>query len=552
MDTPVIKILIKKPGYPYTTQLHVKMKTSSLVLIALTLVSSFINASNEVEGSNKRKRVVKRQNRLDPQAIAIATSQAEEPVNSIPNHVLLELNAVAKPSNAPLTSTSVLKTLVDYDSSSLKSESDGEGEQTSNKKKRTEDDQVQSAVNALMTLSRSGGSSHVNIDDLIRGDEQEQEQKPARRRAAPKNRRTVTRRAAAPATTERKPLLALSEGAFTKATIKSFRSYFDDRNMATAGNETLMKCFFFSHFFDLAKYLVENGARLTENESLPAAFVAALAGDENSEIAAGILMELLKYDPLGTVKIFLNVAKTMETGTANAMDNFLMSLLMDKETSFLFFGSSSIPEIIEMLLDSELMPESLKYICNNYDGPVEKEMILEATVKVINSKNAALLEIFLENGWIDIDERMVLEKGKSQLTVASHLFGKFESQTILRLMQKFKYPLDYTHDRNTNPNGDILLAAAMGKDLASFKRLLLVGASYEVKMSPKMTLEKIVDLDRANRPGFYEAIQKFKAGELKAEVDAEDAANAPLNAINTEVVETTNDVVDEVDLTGDI
>ena len=530
------------------------MKTSSLVLVALTLVSSFINASNQGEGSNKRKRVVKRQNRLDTQALAIATSQAEEPIKPVLSHVLLELNAAAKPTQVPLINTTVLKTLIDYDSSSLKSESDGEGEQASNKKKRTEDDQVQSAVNALMTLSRSGGSSHVNIDDLIRGEEQEQQQQPARRRAAPKNRRTVTRRAAAaPAPAERKPLIPLTEKAFLKANIKSFRSYFDDRNMATDGNETLLKCFSFSHFFNLAKYLVENGARLTENEHLNAGFVAALSGGENSEVAASILMELLKYDPLGTVQIFLNVAKSMETETANTMDTFLMSLLMnDNETSFLFFGSSSIPEIIEMLLDSDLMPESLKYICHHYDGPVDKEMILEATIKVINSKNAALLEIFLENGWIDIDERMALEEGKSQLTVASHLFGKFESQTILRLMHKFKYPMEYTHDRNTNPNGDILLAAAMGKDLASFKRLLLSDASHEVKMSQKMTLEKIVDLDRANRPGFYEAIQKFKSGELKAEVDAEDAANAPVNAIKTEVPETTNNVVDEVDLTGDI
>ena len=53
-----------------------------------------------------------------------------------------------------------------------------------------------------------------------------------------------------------------------------------------------------------------------------------------------------------------------------------MSLLMnDNETSFSSLDPL-IPEIIEMLLDSDLMPESLKYICHHYDGPVDKEMIL--------------------------------------------------------------------------------------------------------------------------------------------------------------------------------
>ena len=518
------------------------MKTSSLVLVVATLLSSsFIEASEKNDPSNKRRKV-QRQNRLVGQPTIFNHVLLQY---KVPDHALLQDEA---PNHSTSSATLPIDQVED-DCESLKSVGEldaildpkSDDRRPANQRKRkTDDNKVQSAVDALLSLSRSS-ASHVDIDEEIRKEESEIQ---------------VTRRR--PVASEPKPLIHLSDGAFFNGRITNFRAYFDERNMQTAGNETLFKCFFFSRFFKLAKFLIENGARLPENEILPAAFAAALSGERNSQVAVDILMELLKNDAVDTVKLFIKVAGMMEKESVSSMDTLLISLLMDPEarTSFLFLPSSSIAQIIKDISDSEMiLPDSLAFICNNFDcGEIEKEFALEVAVKAIKNKNSGLLEIFLEKGWIKVDDTIAIEEGKPQLTIISHLFGKFEPQTILRLIKKFNYPLNYTHNHEINPEGDILLAAVMGKDLECFKRLLLAGASLNVKIDETRTLEAIVISSSKKYPEFlkfHEAIENFKSGTLAAQIEAEDTLSNAFNA--AEVTTTIDSFVDSsiVDLATD-
>ena len=481
------------------------MKTTSIVLVALTLVSGFAEATN-----SSAKRKVQRNNRIEPEALNI--SYLSESNKALLNIILPYVNA---PENEVVPVPEEDLSQFEEELGSVSEFEEVVASPGMKRKVVTRNNQrkskAESAADALLCLSRSNASS-IDID--CQSDESIEPIRKTRKSKSNANGKGKGkgRKKAVRGNESVGNLVEMSEKVFSDAETKNFKRYFDERNMQTAGSEFLFKCFHFSHFFNLAKYLIENGARFSETDMsvLDASFTSASLGGENEEISVAILMELLKCDPTETVNLFVKIAGTRDQEGARNLDAFLISLLMESETAFIFFDSPRIVDIIKLLTDTGAMPEALLFICNEFNGTVKEDVSIPIVVKAIRNGNAALVEIFLEKKWISVNSRFVLAENKSSLSLICNLFGHLSSETILHLISKFKYPLDYSHDSSINPEGDILLAAVMGGDLVSFKNLLLAGASYNIHLDGSKTLEFIITKYSSQFPGFKEALEEHK------------------------------------------
>ena len=305
-------------------------------------------------------------------------------------------------------------------------------------------------------------------------------------------------------------LKEMSEKTFADGKKKNFSLYFDGGNLQTAGNAYLFKCFQLSHYFELAKFLIGKGARLAPTEETFAGMVAALTGQDRTSVS--ILMELLKVDPVGTVELFIEASRN--SAEKASLDLFLMSLLAEYETGVYNFSTESVVDMFRSLFRSGDFGTSVLFMIERMEVDLDHAQIVEMFVKAVESGDLTVIETLLEKDWLKVDERVTI--GRKDLTTISHLFGRFESDRIMNLINKFNYNIHYTHDNTINPEGDILLVALIGKDLESFKRLLQSGASFNVQLKGSMTadLTNLETYTEQKRPQYYDAIQAFKNGTL--------------------------------------
>lgn len=466
------------------------MKTTRLVSVVLTLVS-VLDASNP----NKKKRITRAKQPIS----ATSLSSETQPALRTFTHRLLDqqqINGISiLASNKPFENG--------YDSeSSLKSMSDREEEYTDvqiqGKKKRKRASKAKAAVgsnlegaegvtiSALMSM-RSGSSDAVSI-----GNGDEPAKKPTKK---------------APKEVKVPELKKMTDQLFNTQRAHRFDLYFDGTNFNTEGTAFLARCFNESEYYALAYFLILNGARLPLTEDVINAMV--IAKNETNTVARDILVALIRVDPVGSAQLFAEAAKKDES-----FDIFFLDLLYNEdETSVYFKTSDQLFEAFEIFAKSGNMPQTLINII--------EDKAIEFMVMAIEGGKAELIELFLEGKWIQAEDQVVIND--NSFTVICQLFGRIGSKRIIDLIKKHSYNMNYTHNAEMNPNGDILVAALAGKDLESFKRLLLLDASLDVKFVLKNGASiALRDYAASKRPDIQAIIQSFDEGTLQAEVDAED------------------------------
>lgn len=363
------------------------------------------------------------------------------------------------------------------------------------------------AADVLLSMSGSRGAATLSPKEA-KSDKRAHKAK----RTPPSFKKTAT-------TPKSRPKLKpLSDSTFLAAKVKNFSAYFDDRNISTVGVDYLLKCFHSSHFLQLAKFLIRKGARLPATEATFSGISATMSTVEESGISVSILMELVKIDPEASFKLFLEASKATEDKVS--LDLFLVSILDDPETqAYLFSNGPASISILSDLLESGNFNGTVNFMVSNMTSPPERDQVIQMFGKALETGNFDFIEAILKGGWLDLTERIHMED-RQNLCPISHLFGKFDSEVIMKLIKDLGFNLNFTHDNNINPEGDILLIAMMKDDLKSFKRLLLAGASFNVRLSVKG--DKLLSLEeytRKKKPEYHAAIQFFKLGTLQDRLD---------------------------------
>ena len=345
------------------------------------------------------------------------------------------------------------------------------------------------AADALISMSKSGGDSEIDLEDY-----------------KPRNKR------------ERKekvflPLKEITDQMLLNDKIRNYSVYFDESNMSSVGSEILFKCMSDSKSPKLATYLIKHGARLADNEE--SAIIALIAKEEEEEgIRTQLFRVLLEEDPISVAKIFSRAAGMTESAD-ETVDMFFFVLLFEVTEILSETQIDLLMSLIEILSGSDRMSNSLSLLFG------DRNRIISLLLRALKSGNANFIEILLERGLIDMNEMIPVSVSVVQ-TLTSALFGRIESNKILDFIKRFNYDMKTANNSLINPDGDILLSALTIKDVKSFKKLLLLGASLNVRFGDEnqVGLEESV---RVNHVDFYEAIQSFKRGTLKAEIDAEEA-----------------------------
>ena len=227
-------------GYPH----HVRMKTTSIVLVALTLASGFAEATN-----SSAKRKVQRNNRIEPEALNI--SYLSESNKALLNIILPYVNA---PENEVVPVPEEDLSQFEEELGSVSEFEEVVASPGMKRKVVTRNNQrkskAESAADALLCLSRSNASS-IDID--CQSDESIEPIRKTRKSKSNANGKGKGkgRKKAVRGNESVGNLVEMSEKVFSDAETKNFKRYFDERNMQTAGSEFLFKCFHFSHFFNL-------------------------------------------------------------------------------------------------------------------------------------------------------------------------------------------------------------------------------------------------------------------------------------------------------------
>ena len=477
------------------------MKTIDLVVLvaALTLLSVL-----DASGKNKKYKVSDDSSNSKtigtPVHILIAHANILADLNE-QNGINPEnfgiANKMAKKWNKKRSSAKSRATAGAYsDEESLKSLSDSETESVPkrNYKKRKPkrqvenienfDEEAAAAADGLLSMSKSG----ISVAELE--GEQPKEKKEA------KHENVLL-------------LKPITDSMIFKDTIKNYALYFDERNMTTVGSETLFKCISNSVAPKLAKFLIQNGARLADTEET--GLLIIVAKEDHEGLVAKYLKDLFVVDPVGITKIFVRAADMVDENNFS-VDMFFLHFLYEEINNFIESGSDLLLPVIEILSPSGRMQSTLEIVSGDH------ERVLKLFFKALKLGNSNFIEIALKSRWISVDERIPIDSNGRTQTLISILFGKLDSDKILTLIKEFKYDLRITHDSEINPNGDILFFALFARDLKSFKKLLLMGASMDVKLYLKDKLVSLEEFTRINRPEFYSAIQSFKSGTLKEEI----------------------------------
>lgn len=365
-------------------------------------------------------------------------------------------------------------------------------------RKRANDDldnfDENNAADALLSMSKSGGNGEVDLEDSSEKHKNKKKRKEKKQ--------------------DLPALLNMTENMLFNDTIRKYNKYFDERNMETVGCETLFKCMSNSTSPKLATYLIGHGARLADTEE--SAVIALAAKEEGEGSLTELFKTLLEEDPISVAKIFIRAAGMTEADD-ETVDMFFFVLLVDMTESLVEAQTDLLISLIEVLAESDRMSNSLKFLLGDGDR------IMKLFSKALKSGNASFIELVLDLELLRINDNISLSGQGTVQTLVSSLFGRIESKKIIDFIQKFDYGMKTSNDSAINPDGDILSCALAVRDLKSFKRLLLLGASLNVNVRVGEQSQLLADFVRENEQEFYDAIQSFNMGTLQVELETEEA-----------------------------
>lgn len=392
-----------------------------------------------------------------------------------------------------------IKSLSDHEVEGLKISSKSEAPKLCKRKsnkKRTNDDldkfDENDAADVLMTMSKSGGNAEIELEDNSDKHKSKKEKK---------EKETVF-----------PPLMEVTENMLLRDSIKKYSNYFDERNMSTVGSETLFKCMSNSMSPKLATFLIKNGARLSDTEE--SAIIALMAKDEGEDVRTKLFRVLLEEDPVSVARIFIRAAGMTEAED-ETVDMFFFALLVDMVDNLAQKQTDLLIDIIEVIADSDRFANTLELLFG------DRNRLSDLFSRALKSGKVKFIEFVFELGFFNINDKISVTADGREQVLASALFGRIEPSKIFELMQKFGYDMRTSNDPTVNPEGDILLAALAVRDLKSFKKLLMLGASLNVRVGVEQQL--LEDFVRENEQEFFEAIQSLKNGTLQAEIEAEDS-----------------------------
>jgi triphosphoribosyl-dephospho-CoA synthetase len=350
------------------------------------------------------------------------------------------------------------------------------------------------AADALLSMSKSGGNGEVDLEDSSEKHKNKKERKEKKQ--------------------DLPALLNMTENMLFNDTIRKYNKYFDERNMETVGCETLFKCMSNSTSPKLATYLIRHGARLADTEE--SAVIALAAKEEGEGSLTELFKILLEEDPISVAKIFIRAAGMTEADD-ETVDMFFFVLLVDMTESLVEAQTDLLISLIEVLAESDRMSNSFGLLLGDGDR------IMKLFSKALKSGNASFIELVLDLELLRINDNISLSGQGTVQTLVSSLFGRIESKKIIDFIQKFDYDMKTSNDSAINPDGDILVCALAVRDLKSFKRLLLLGASLNVNVRVGEQSQLLADFVRENEQEFYDAIQSFNMGILQVELETEEA-----------------------------
>jgi hypothetical protein len=350
------------------------------------------------------------------------------------------------------------------------------------------------AADTLLSMSKSGGNGEVDLEDSSEKHKNKKERKEKKQ--------------------DLPALLNVTENMLFNDTIRKYNKYFDERNMETVGCETLFKCISYSMSPKLATYLIRHGARLADTEE--SAVIALAAKEEGEGLLTDLFKILLEEDPISVAKIFIRAAGMTEADD-ETVDMFFFVLLVDMTESLVEAQTDLLISLIEVLAESDRMSNSLNFLLGDGDR------IMKLFSKALKSGNASFIELVLDLQLLRINDNISLSGQGTVQTLVSSLFGRIESKKIIDFIQKFDYDMKTSNDSAINPDGDILVCALAVRDLKSFKRLLLLGASLNVNVRVGEQSQLLADFVRENEQEFYDAIQSFNMGILQVELETEEA-----------------------------
>ena len=213
-------------------------------------------------------------------------------------------------------------------------------------------------------------------------------------------------------------------------------------------------------------------------------------------------------------KIFTRDSEIVEA-VDDSVDLYFSDLLANILDALVQTQNDLLIELIEVLVATERMSNTLSLLLDNTDR------VMNLFTKALQNGKVSFVELILELEFININDKIKFSSSESEQTLVSAMFGRIESSQIIRLIQKFQYDFSTSNNSSINPEGDSLLAALNARDLKSFKKLLILGASLNVLVGDKNQL--LEDFVRENEKEFFDAIQSFKNGTLSDEIAAEEA-----------------------------
>jgi hypothetical protein len=460
------------------------MKSTSLILLALTLVN-FIDCSGKTP---------------------------ESPKSASPKAFRHQLLVEAAPS-----SSGYLKRKAT--SSAEEAQENSEDEEGSSLTHKTPEE---SAAEVLCTL-RTANSTDMFEEVEAKTGAVSKRQRP-RKVAAPKA-------AKAP-----KALKPLTDATFYRETQKNYSVFFDARNAQTDGVATLVRCLGEGINANLGAFLINLGVRLNPDAPETATALNAAISNTTSAAPGLILMEMIAVAPRDTCRLLLSVEADQE------QIDFFFQALMDPETAAFVFSSPELVDVVDLLIRSQNMPNSLAFIFENLHVPFDKATITHFAAVALECNNLPFIKSLLERSLLSIEDAIpsTESNGSNGFNIICSLIGTGRFSEALPLIRRFRYNLGYSHDSASNPNGDILLFVMKSKphNLDAFRVLLLLGASLDVFHGRPGNMKCLRDslMNNPSFEAFKNIILDHQAGNLDftdSELEImsaadEEAANAPI------------------------